>query len=225
MRECLKRGLEQLKVDLLALAASVEESVHEAIRALRQRDLGLARKVIAGDDAIDRTENKIHQECLRLLALHQPVAGDLRRVTASMSITTDLERMGDLASAMAGRAVALADQAPLRVPARLEVMAGLVTAMVRRSVDAFGRLDAPLARSVCRADDEVDQLNVEIINELIDAMKARAEAVEPGLSLFSVVRQLERIADHATNIAEGVVYLVEGEILRHHPETLSPERV
>jgi phosphate transport system protein len=187
---------------------------------LRERNAALAQEVIAGDDLIDQEENKLHQECLRLLALHQPVASDLRRVAAVLSITTDLERMGDLALSVASRAVALTCLPPLTVSARLEVMAGLTTSMLRQSLDAFVHLDARQARAVCRLDDEVDRLHADLIRELIQAMKARPEAVEPGLSLFSAVRQLERIADHATNVAEEAIYLIEGEIVRHHPEAI-----
>ncbi len=223
MSKHLQRDLDRLHQDLLALAASVEEAIHKAIRALQQRDAALARDVTAGDDQIDEQENRIEDECLKVFALHQPVAADLRRVAAAMMIATDLERMGDLAEGIAKRALVLCDLPALAMPDKIEAMAGRTRAMVRDCLDAFVRHDANLARAVCRDDDEVDGLNAEIIQELIAQMKRRPEGVEEGLSLFSAVRQLERIADHATNIAEDVIYLVEGEIVRHHPEVFRRE--
>jgi phosphate transport system protein len=220
MSKHLERELEHLQRDLLALAASTEEAIHKAIRALQQRNLPLAREVIAGDDRIDQEENQVEEECLKLLALHQPVARDLRRITAAMMINIDLERMGDLAEEIAERSIALSRGPSLAVPPKLQVMTDLTTTMVRQSLDSFVDLDTRLARTVCRLDDEVDRLNVEIIDELIQSMRNQPELVEPGLSLFSAVRHLERIADHATNIAEDVIYLVEGEIVRHCPGAL-----
>jgi phosphate transport system protein len=224
MPKHLEHDLNQLQRDLLTLAAAVEEAVHKAVRALRLRGAALAREVLAGDDQIDAEENQIQEECLRVLALHQPVARDLRQVTAVMSITTDLERIGDLAGSMAERALALTRLTAVRVPPRLEKMADQAVALVRQSLDAFANLDVHSARTVCRLDDQVDQLNAEIIGELIRTMKECPDTVEANLSLFSAVRQLERIADHATNIAEDVIYLVEGEIVRHHPEAIRSEK-
>jgi phosphate transport system protein len=223
MSKHLLRNLELLHQDLLGLAAAVGQSIQKALRALQDRDTDLAREVIAGDDLIDQQENQLEEECLKILALHQPVAKDLRHVVAAMMISTDLERMGDLAEGIAKRVLALSDLPGIETPSRLGLMAERTSTMVRQSLEAFIRQDASLARVVCREDDEVDCLNVEIIKELIAAMKARPEIVEVGLSLFSAVRQLERIADHATNIAEDIVYLVEGEIVRHHPEAYLPD--
>jgi phosphate transport system protein len=151
-----------------------------------------------------------------LLALHQPVAVDLRRITATFDATTDLERMGDLAVEIAERTVALADT-PFPIPDELVRMTDLTAGLVRQALDAFVNGDDRQARRVIRLDDEVDRLHVEIIDGLIARMRADPSAVEPGLSLFSACRHLERIADHATNIAEDVVYLVDGEIIRHRP--------
>jgi phosphate transport system protein len=141
----------------------------------------------------------------------------LRRIAAAMKINTDLERMADLAGSIAERAVHLAELPPVPVPAKLQRMTDLTTTMVRQSLDAFVNLDARQARLVCRLDDEVDNYNDAIIQELITTMKKSPDMVEAGISLFSATRHLERIADHATNIAEDVVYLVEGEIIRHRP--------
>lgn len=217
MAKHLQRDLDNLQRDLLAEAALVEEAVHKAVRALQKRDVDLARQVIAGDQAIDQEENHVEEEALKILALHQPVAIDLRRIAAVMKINNDLERMADLAEDIAERVINLGPYADIPIPARLQGMTDLTTSMVRESLDAFVNLDTRAARRVCRLDDEVDRLNSEIIAELVELMQTSPEMVQPGLSLFSATRHLERIADHATNIAEDVVYLVEGEIVRHRP--------
>jgi phosphate transport system protein len=217
----LERDLERLQRDILDLAASVEEIIQRSIQALRERDVSLAQEVIASDADIDARENKVSEECFQILALHQPVAGDLRRIASILLITTDLERMADLAVEIAERAESLAQQAaPISIPSKLRQMTELTTRMVRQSLDAFVNKDVELAKQVCRLDDEVDRLNNGIIADLVSQMKQSADQIEPGLSLFSAVRHLERIADHATNIAEDVVYLVEGRIIRHHPEAI-----
>jgi phosphate transport system protein len=221
MAKHLQRDLENLQRDLLALAASVEEAIHLAIRALRERETGPARQVIAGDTQIDLEENHIEEECLKILALHQPVAVDLRRIAAALKINTDLERMADLAEDIAERALHLAQMPAIPIPENLQRMTDLTATMVRQSLDSFVNFDARLARRVCREDDEVDRYNNEIIQELIGMMQQSPAMVEPGLSLFSATRHLERIADHATNIAEDVVYLVEGNIVRHQPAAVA----
>jgi phosphate transport system protein len=223
MAKHLHRDLDNLQHDLLALAASVEEAVNLAVRALQERDPRLAGEVIAGDDRIDQEENHVEEECLKILALHQPVAVDLRRIAAALKINTDLERMADLAEDIAERAERLAQLPAIPIPEKLQRMTDLTTSMVRESLDAFVNLDPRQARRVIRLDDEVDRHNHDIIEELLDIMRRSPEMVEPGMSLFSAVRHLERIADHATNIAEDVVYLVEGEIIRHRPAALRTE--
>jgi phosphate transport system protein len=217
-----ERDLDGVARDVRQMAALVEEAVLGGVRALRDRDRAAAEAVVAGDDEIDRLENAVGDRCHRLLALHQPVAGDLRRVIALMQVTVDLERMGDLAVNIAERALRLLDLPPVPVPDRLAGMADRVVAMVHAGLDAFLHEDAALARKVRRQDDEVDADNAAVIAGLIERMRAEPDAVEPGLSLFSAVRHLERIADHATNIAEDAVYLVEGEVLRHrHDEPVA----
>jgi phosphate transport system protein len=215
MAKHLQRDLDRLKRDILALAGLVEAAVHKAIRALRDRNIPLAREVIAGDSQIDLEENSIDDECLKMLALHQPVAVDLRRIASAMMINTDLERMGDLAEEIAERAVQLAGWPPFPVPRDLQRMTDLTTSMVHESLDSFVNLNIAQANRVMRLDDEVDRYNDEIIQEIIQTMKSTPALIEPGLSMFSATRHLERIADHATNIAEDVIYLVEGEIIRH----------
>jgi phosphate transport system protein len=222
MSVILQRELGRLNGELQRLAGLAEQAVRQALQALRQRDAALARAVVQADGQIDREENRINEECLKVLALHQPVACDLRRVTAAMMVATDLERIAGLAVNIAERALRLADlPAAIGPPAALPALAERTVAMVHGSLEALAALDARQARAVCRADDEVDRLNDEAIAELVAAMKASPQAVEAGLSLFSVVRQLELIADHATNIAEDVVYLAEGALIRRRPEALA----
>jgi phosphate transport system protein len=221
MSKHLERDLTNLQRDLLALAAAVEEAIHKAIRALQERDVGLAQEVIDGDSQIDQEENHVEEECLKMLALHQPVAVDLRRIAAALKINTELERMADLAEDIAERALALARPPLLPIPEKLQRMTDLTTTMVRESLDAFVNLDVRQARRVCRMDDEIDRYNVDIIDETIAMMQESPDMVKPGLSLFSATRHLERIADHATNIAEDVVYLAEGEIVRHRPAAVN----
>ena len=199
----------------MALAASVEEAIFKGTRALQERDVSLAREVVEGDSVIDQEENYIENECLKMLALHQPVAIDLRRIIAALKINTDLERMADLAVNIAERALILAGLPRIAVPDKLQRMTDLTTAMVRQSLDAFVMLNAEQARGIIRLDEEVDRYNSEIIDELIREMQQASAQVPAFLAFFSAVRQLERIADHATNIAEDVVYLIEGEIIRH----------
>jgi phosphate transport system protein len=221
MSKHLERDLTNLQQHILTMAGSVEEVIHHGIRALRERDSALAERVIDGDSAIDQEENYVENECLKMLALHQPVAIDLRRIIAALKINTDLERMADLAVNIAERALSLARLPPVPVPHQVQRMADLTTTMVRQSLDVFVNLDARLARRVIRLDDEVDRYNREIIQELMGQMQEEPANLPSSLSLFSAVRQLERIADHATNIAEDVVYLVEGEIVRHCPEAVN----
>jgi len=226
MAKHLTRDLEALQRELLSMASLVEEAIYQATQALLTRDPKLAREVIAGDAAIDAKENEVEEDCLKILALHQPAASDLRRVAAVFSITTDLERMGDLAVAIAERALALTGSEStsprgaelIAYPEKLKRMTDLVAGLVRQALDAFVNLDSRQAMRVIRLDNEVDRYHAEIIADLIAKMKADPAAVEPGLSLFSATRHLERIGDHATNIAEDVVYLVDGEIVRHRPE-------
>lgn len=215
MAKHLQRDLDDLQRDLLSLAGLVEEAIHKAVTALQKRDIALARQVIAGDSEIDREENHIDEECLKILALHQPVAGDLRRIAAGLMINTDLERMADLAEEIAERAIHLASPPLMAVPDKLQHMTDLTTMMVRQALDSYVNQNTSQASAVMRMDDEVDRYNVELIAEVVQAMQKGPEWIDPGLSMFSVVRHLERIADHATNIAEDVIYLVEGEIVRH----------
>jgi phosphate transport system protein len=211
----LMRDLDRMQRDLLALASLVEQAIDKSIRALKRRDVALAREVIAGDSQIDDEENGLTEECLKMLALHQPVARDLRRIAAAMMITTDLERMGDLAEEIAERALAIASGPVIVIPEKLQRMADLTTLMVRQALDAFVNLELAQAERVLRMDDEVDRYNNDIIVELIQTMQTSPTQIEGCLSLFSATRHVEGIADHATNIAEDVIYLISGDIVRH----------
>jgi phosphate transport system protein len=223
MSKHLTRDLENLQRQILAMAGLVEESIYKSIQSLQEHDRSLAEEVIAGDNKIDELDNAVTEECLKLLALHQPVASDLRRIATVFMITTDLERMGDLAADIADRAVSLAGPRTIPIPDKLPRMTDMTTSMVRQSLDAFVNLDSKQARRVIRLDDEVDRFNDEIIDELMDRMKKSPDAIEPNLSLFSAVRHLERVADHATNIAEDVLYLADGELVRHRHQTISDD--
>lgn len=224
MSKHLLRDLENLQRQILLMAGSVEDAVYQATQAVQQRDPALAQQVIDGDERVDQYDTLITEECLKLLALHQPVAGDLRRIATVFMITTDLERMGDLATDIAKRAQALCRCREVDAPIKLTRMTELTPVLMRESLDAFVNLDSKLARRVIRLDTELDRLNSEIIDELIGRMKRDPDQIEGYLSLFSVVRHLERIGDHATNIAEDVVYLVDGDVIRHRPEAVAGKR-
>lgn len=220
MSKHMQRDLEKLQKLVLKMAGLVEESVYQSAVALQNRDTELAVRVIEGDSLIDLLENDVQEECLKILALHQPVAVDLRRISSVLLISTDLERMGDLATGIAERVCDLAKPPLVTIPERTRTMADRAIQMVRKSLDAFVNSDAIAARTVIKHDDEVDADNQAILRDLIAEMKRSPERIDKLLSLFSAIRHIERIADHATNISEDVVYLVEGSIVRHHHELL-----
>lgn len=219
----LRRDLDSLHHDILALSATVEDMIDKAAQALCDRRPELVPQVIEADVQVDQREVRIEEECLKILALHQPVAVDLRRIATVLKVNNDLERIADLAVNVAERADAL-DQFPdFPIPERLSRMASLAIEMVRASLDAFVNLDGRAATRLMSIDDEVDQLNVEIIHELKEILERNPGAVSPGLHCFSASRHLERIADHATNIGEDVIYLVEGNIVRHQHASIPPK--
>jgi phosphate transport system protein len=215
MTKHLERDMESIHREILALSGLVEQAIDRARRALLERKLDLARQVIEEDEEIDRCEVHVEEECLKILALHQPVAVDLRRIATVLKVNSDLERIADLAVNIAERALALAEDPDFPIPAKLERMIDLSTMMVRNALDSFVNMDAQGARNVCLLDDEVDRYNREVIAELHDLMQSNPKLIRPALHCFSASRHAERIADHATNIAEDVIYLVEGEIARH----------
>ena len=209
------REIEKLKKMILSLAAMVEESCRLAVKAGAERDGELARKVIDGDHEIDRVEVDVEEECLKILALHQPVAHDLRFIIAMLKINHDLERIGDLAVSVGERALTLSGQARPPLDFDLLAMAERVQAMVSRSIDALINRDVNLARAIWMEDDAVDDLNRTMFDQVMASIQKHPDHLEGLLNLLSVSRNLERIADHATNIAKDVVYLTEGEIVRH----------
>jgi phosphate transport system protein len=214
----LTRDLEALHQHIMAMCAVVEEVVNHAVEELSRPDVHVSQQIVDRDDEVDRWDVRIEEECLKILALHQPVAENLRRVTAVMKIAWELERVADVAVNIAERAAGLAGAPEVPVPEKLDQMAHVALEMLRLSLDAFVAQDSRLAREVTAQDDIVDALNREIIEDLLGMMKRSPDLVEPALQLFSASRHVERVADHATNIAEDVVYLVEGEIIRHRAE-------
>jgi phosphate transport system protein len=211
----LIRDMEALHKSVLSMCAMVEELVHKAVDELGKPIAEQTPDLMARDDDVDRWDVQIEEDCLKILALHQPVAIDLRRIASVLKITAELERVADLGVNIAERARGLAACQEIVVPDKMRLMASMSLDMLHRSLDSYVELDANLAREVCRRDDQVDQLNREIIEELIQLMKRSPAVIEPAMHLFSASRHVERVADHATNIAEDVVYLVEGEIIRH----------
>lgn len=215
MSKHLQRDLDELQKDILGLAGLVEAAIHKAMRSLVERDPDLAAEVISGDDQIDREENHIDEECLKILALHQPVAVDLRRITSAMMIVIDLERMGDLAEEIAHQAIKLCRGGDWSVPEKLQKLADLATLLVRNSLDAFVRIDVDLARIVIRMEQQSVQLTESIINTIQTSMLPGGPSIANGIAFHTVTKALARIAEHATNISEDVIYLAEGEIVRH----------
>lgn len=209
------REIEGLKKKLLIVGSIVEERIAKALAAVVKHDAKLALEVVEGDTEIDQMEVDVEEDCLKILALYQPVAIDLRFVVAVLKINSDLERMADHAVNIARRAEYLATYPDADLPPDLEGMLQKAQTMVRESLDAFVRQDAVMARRVCMADREVDQLNRQMHVLIQQQIRANPERVEQLIHQLSVSRQLERIADLATNIAEDVVYTVEGEIIRH----------
>jgi phosphate transport system protein len=210
--------LELLKTKLLEMGSLVESSIQRSILAVTQKDRDAAAEVFRNEARINAIEIEIDDFAVRLLALQQPMAADLRLIVAALKINTDLERMGDLSENIAQRALALMDGPPIKPMIDIPHIAGLVQSMVRKSLDAFVTRDADLARSVLASDDAVDSLRTACYHELISYMEQDPHNIQEALSLLSVTRNLERIADHSTNIAEDVMFLVKGVDVRHHAE-------
>ena len=208
--------LKNLKEKLLRMSGVVEESIGSAIKALMERNAELAYKVIKGDDTVNRLEIEIDELCLKLLALHHPTAGDLRFITSTMKINSDLERIGDLAVNIAERTLDLLKVPPLKLRLNIPQMADASQAMLKDSLNAFVNKDSKLAYEVCKRDDVVDDLNHEIFMELLNAKAENQKPVERVIDLILVAKNLERVADHSTNICEDVIYMVDGKIIKHH---------
>lgn len=211
----LNRKIESLSKRVLALGAQVEEHVRLAVKAITTRDPQLAARVIDGDMDIDRAEVDLEEECLEVLALHQPVAIDLRYIVAVMKIDNDLERIGDLAVNIAETAVFIASKERIHPPFDYGPMAEKVRIMLKGSLDAFVNMDENLAFWICAQDDEVDYMKHDIHKKFEEKIRNPGDGLEELVHMFLVSRHLERIADHTTNIAEDVIYMVTGEIHRH----------
>lgn len=218
MSKHLQNEIEKLKKRTLGLSAVVEESVYRAVKSLKERDAGLAHAIIDTDPDIDQQEVDIEEECQKILALHQPVAHDLRFIIAVLKINAELERIADAAVNIAERVLFLVEQEPLDIPFDYVGMALKAEAMLRKSLDALVNLNARLAYEVIAADDEVDAINRDAYVQIEKGIQANVELTTTYTHLLGISRHIERIADHATNIAEDVIYLIEGVIIRHRTE-------
>jgi phosphate transport system protein len=215
MTKHIERQIENLKERILRVGTLVEEAISKSITALINRDAALAQRVIANDEEIDRMEVEVEEECLKILALYQPVAADLRFVVAVLKINNDLERMGDLARNIAKRVAQLAGAPAHDLPPEIRTMATQAQEMVKQCLDAVVKGDPALARQIRAEDDAVDDARLQIRRRILQGIKNSPEDVENLLRVNSVSKHIERIADMATNIAEDVIYMVEGEIVRH----------
>jgi phosphate transport system protein len=208
--------LTELKQDLLRMASLAETAIGKSVRALVVRDRALAEEIFVSEEEINRLEIQVDERGLRLLALHQPEAGDLRFIVMALKISTDLERIGDLAVNVAQRVIVLLQEPPLKPLIDIPRMAELVQRMLKDSLDSFVRRLPDLARDVCRRDDEVDDLNNQVFRELMTYMLQDPHTISRALNLILIGRHLERVADHATNIAEDVIYMIQGKSIKHH---------
>ena len=217
-RHHFEAELQALRNQLLTMGGLVEERVHRAVHALIHRREEEAHRIIASDKEINDLQMEIDDRCLRLLATQTPLAVDLRLITSTMKINADLERVGDQAVNIAESVLVLIPQPPLKPLIDIPRMASIAEKMVRDALDAFVKRDAELARDVLRRDDEVDELKDQVFRELLTYMMADPSTIERALALILVSRAIERIADHATNIAEDVIFVVEARDVRHHHE-------
>ena len=215
MTRHIERQIESLKERILRVGTLVEEAISKSITALINRDVALACRVMASDEEIDRMEVEVEEECLKILALYQPVAADLRFVVAVLKINNDLERMGDLARNIAKRVPQLGAGLAVELPPEIRTMATLAQDMVKQCLDAVVNADPTLARQVREEDDAVDEARQQIRRRILQGIKAHPEQLENLLRINSVSKHIERIADMATNVAEDVIYMVEGDIVRH----------
>lgn len=215
MSKHFHRDVQQIHASLMKLFGVVEKMIDDSTRALVEQRLDLVDLVIGLDTQVNQMEVEIEEDCLKILALHQPFAADLRRISTVIKINIDLERVADLACNIAERAHSMHQFAYFPIPEQLSPMVHQATQMIRMSLDAFVNSDIELAKQVIQSDQAVDEYNLTVISELRDLMKQDSSLVEPALHCFSASRHIERIADHAENIAEDVIYLVDGDIVRH----------
>lgn len=221
MSKHLLRDLESLEQNLLAQSSVVERMIYRASQALRELETDLLGILLEDEESVNTREVTIEEECLKILALHQPVAIDLRRVATVLKINGDLERIADLAVNIGERVQALVLYPEFPFPSHMDEMVEVSITMVRESLDAFVRLDVEAASEVCLRDDTVDDLNRSIIENLHAHIQDYVGDFAPAMQYFSASRHIERIADHATNIAEDVIYLVDGEITRHRQDEIA----
>jgi phosphate transport system protein len=217
-----ERETERLKKNILSLSALVEETVWQAVKSIKERDAALASWVVNIDVEIDQREVDIEEECLKVLALYQPVAQDLRFIIAVLKINQELERIGDATVNIAERSRLLTQRERIAMPFDFATMADKVQNMLRRSLDSLVNLDSHLAFAVIDSDEEVDALNREMYDRVTKALHEHPEHAESLIHLLGVSRHLERIGDHACNIAEDVIYMIESRIIRHSKEKLGP---
>ena len=213
----LQRAIEQLMKMLIELSTKVENSVKRTIKALEENDIQLARSVIDEDEAIDKDEIEIEEECLKIFALHQPVAIDLRYLVAVMKINNDLERIGDLAQNISWHVIHILSRPEMVNPSRSDIL-GIykkVEAMLKKSLDLIIGLDVAKGYEILKADDEVDHLQREFEVNILELIKQDPQDADIFVQYIHIARHLERIADHATNVAEDIIYLINGEIIRH----------
>jgi phosphate transport system protein len=215
--------LNQLKAELLKMAGLVERAINNAVEALVRRDTSLAERTISDDKQIDEIELGIDAYCLKLLALHQPKAADLRFITSAMRINTELERIGDQAVNIAWRVIDLNQEPQLKPYIDIPHMAEIAQSMVKDVLDAFVNGDPQMARSVCERDDQVDALNDQVFRELLTYMISDPHTIKRAVHLIIVSRCLERIADHATNIGEGVIFMVNALVIKHRADQKEEE--
>ena len=218
MKRHLQKELENLKKRILSLGAMVEERVRMAIEAFDTNSRELAQQTIVSDREIDEAEVEVEEECLKIIALHQPVAVDLRFINATIKINNDLERIGDEAVNIAERVENISRRLPISIPFDFAAMAEKAEAMLKESLDALVNQDVDLAYKVCLDDDAVDRMNRSVYDNVKETIKKHPDRVAYLLNLLLIARHLERIGDHATNIAEEVIYMIEGEISRHRKD-------
>ncbi len=224
MYQYLQEELEQLKSKIIRMGSLVETQIGDSFRALFSGDLELSEMVVQKDDEVDKFEVRIDKHCQRIFALTQPVAYDLRLIMASLMINTDLERMGDLAVSVSVKTKYLQDYVDLLHEMKIDELAGKVHTIIRMSIDCFVNGDSDLAKEIIRVDREIDRLESDIFNMLTDRMKEDNEMIVPCSHILTLTRNIERLADHAANIAEDVIFLIDAKIMKHAKDSLNDSR-
>ena len=221
MQRHFDEELKELHKEILKMGVMVQETIFKSIEALKNRDKAMAQEVINTDSKIDELELLIDEKCIDLIACHQPMAGDLRFLTTGMKINAELERIADLAVDISQRVLSLVDKPLIKPLVDIPKLSAIAQGMVRDAIDAFVKRDVELAKKVMRYDAEADKLRNLVADELVnDYMAKDTKTVDRAVPLLLIARHLERICDHTTNIAEDVIYMVEGKVVKHHPEEL-----